>query len=503
MLRGFQEIAVISGFCLTVGTVCAPMAKAQQDQQSDQQQNQNQGQNGQQPVQSQAPIPAYRSPLASAAGDTDEGGPQTLTPDTTSLSGVQNLTLGTPVTHSYWQPHVDLFVTADSNGAEVPNGGSNWGLETSISGGIDLHRISGKNDLSMSYTSGGVFSNEDGVGDGVVEGLYVGDKIALRRATISLFNQLEYLPESALGYGGLGGTTLGAGLGGLGGGFTPGQSLLVGQGQNIQDSTAAEADILLTPRTSVTFVGGYSFLHYFDSDLFNFDNFNFRGGYNYQATRKDTLSAFYTFTGFRYSNADQSIDAHTFQVAYGRRVTGKLAFQVAAGPQIVISRFPVTGTTTTGGEGTGPVTNITEVLWSLSTALTWQMERSALAVQYQHGVNGGSGVLAGALGNTVTGSFTHQVSRTFSDGILAGYSRSSGQAIALLETEPINQAYDYTFVGVTGSHPFGPTVALTFTYQLQFQTGSSAFCIQATCGTNVIRNLISVGVGWHERPLSF
>lgn len=502
MVRGSWSIAGIVGLCFTLGAVCPPQAKAQ-DQQSDQQQNQNQGQSGQQPVQSQAPIPAYRSPLASAAGDNDETGPQTLTPDTTSLSGAQNLTLGTPVTHSYWQPHVDFFLTADSNGAEVPNGGSNWGLDSSISGGIDLHRISGKNDLSMSYTSGAVFSNESRVGDGVIQGLYVGDKIALRRTTISLLNELEYLPESALGYGGLGGTTLGSGVGGLGGGFTPGQSVLFGQGQNIQDSTVAEADVLLTPRASVTLIGGYSFLHYFDSDLFNYDNFNFRGGYNYQLTGKDTLSAFYTFTGFRYSNADQTIDAHAFQVAYGKRVTGKLAFQVAAGPQIVVSRFPITGTPTSG-EGPGPLTNTSQVLWSLSTALTWQMERNALAVQYLHGVNGGSGVLAGALGDTITGSFTHTASRTFSDGILAGYSRSSGEAIALLQTTtPVNQAYDYTFVGVTASHPFGPTVALTFTYQLQFQTGSSAFCIGATCGSNAIRNLISVGVGWHEKPLSF
>jgi hypothetical protein len=503
MVRGFLTIVGTVALCGTTAGIFAPMAKGQ-DQQSDQQQNQNQGQNqgqaGQQPEQSQAPIPAYRSPLASAAGDNDETGPQTLTPDTTSLSGAQSFTLGTPVTHSYWQPHVDIFITADSNGAEVANGGSNWGAETSISGGVDLHRISGNNDLSLSYISGGVFSNEGGVGDGVVQGLNVGDKMTFRRATVSLFNQLQYLPESALGYGGLGGTTLGSGSTGLGGTLNPGQSILVGQGQNLQDSAVGEVDTLLTARTSLTFLGGYSFLHYFSGDLFNYNDFNFRFGYNYQWTRKDTIAAFYTFTGFRYSTTNQSIDAHTFQVSYGRRVTGKLAFQVAAGPQFVISRIPVTGTTTEPTTGT----NSTQILWSLNTALTWQTGRNVVSGAYQHGVSGGGGVLAGALGDTVTGSLIHQVSRTFSDGLLFGYSRNSGQEIAGLETSgTVNQAFDYWFVGATASHPIGRTLGLTFTYQLQYQTGTAAFCIAATCGTDVIRNLISVGIGWHERPLTF
>lgn len=356
--------------------------------------------------------------------------------------------------------------------------------------------------MTLSYASGGVFSNYPGVSDGVVQGLNFADKFAFRRSLLSFFDSLNYLPESSFGYGALGGNVIpGATSSGLGSAFTPGQSLLTGYGQNLGNSFATELDTFLTPRTSLTFVGGYSLLHYFDSDLLNYGDFSFRGGYNYQMNRNDTIALFYTFSGIRYSNLNQSIDDHTVQAAYGRRVTGRLAFQVAAGPQVVISRIPISGNAGSASGGSGTATNSTQIYWSLNTAIQWQPSRTLLGVTYNHGIGGGSGVLAGSLSDIVTGSVTRQVSRTFADGITAGYSRNTG--IAIIGSTASNQTYDYWFAGANLAHPIGQALGLTFSYQMQYQTSNSTFCIGPTCGTNVIRHLISVGVGWHQRPLVF
>src|SRR5580692_12644894 len=82
---------------------CAP-ARAQQSADTPQDQQQ-----GQQPNQ---PIPAIRSPLASGAdnGDQDEApNPQLMQPDTRSLTGVEDLSLGSmAIEHSYWQPRLSV-----------------------------------------------------------------------------------------------------------------------------------------------------------------------------------------------------------------------------------------------------------------------------------------------------------------------------------------------------------------------------------------------------------
>jgi hypothetical protein len=484
----------------------------QQDQQSQGQQNQGQTPEGQQnEAQPTAPIPAYHSPLASEADndDTDEEGTQSLTPDTRALAGAQNLTLGNLANdHSYWQPHIDIAGSVDSNPQVTPNG-SGWGTWTSFAGGVDVHRTSGNSDMTVNYLGGAAISTDGGANNGIVQQLGFVDSFTLRRWTLSFIDQMGYLPGSSYGFGGLGGIESSTGgSAGLGTTFgPPQQTTLTGTGQSFTNAFNTEADIHVTPRTSLTFAGGYSLLHYFDnaSDLLNSTDAIFRGGYNYLVTRKDTIAVFYTYTAYRYSNFDQSINDHTIQASYARRVTGRLAFQIAAGPQIALSRIPITTASGSSGSETGSGTSTnssTQLYWSLNMNLQYQLRRAALGLSYYHGVSAGSGVLGGAVTDTVTGSATRQMSRTFSSQVTAGYARNNGLAISSTAT-PTSQTYSYWFTGATFSHPIGRTLALTLSYQLQYQDSSGSFCTGPTCGTNLLRNVISFGIGWHERPLLF
>ena len=151
-------------FYIVATSVCmvalsAPAVRAQQpapDQSQPQAPDQTQQQtpSDQGPAQAATPIPAYHSPLASAANNDDEDNVTELTPDTSALTGVQNLTIGAPVSRSYWQPHVDITSTVDSN-PQIQPGQSSWGTWTSIIGGVDLHRTSGNSVLALDYV--GVF----------------------------------------------------------------------------------------------------------------------------------------------------------------------------------------------------------------------------------------------------------------------------------------------------------------------------------------------------------
>jgi hypothetical protein len=467
------------------------------------------------PDQSAPPIPAYHSPLAGAADNVDSenpfGEPQKLVPDNRSLAGAQDLSLGAPATsHSYWQPNFTFTSTVDSNGLNA-TGTTGWTTWSSILGGVDLHRISGNSNLTLSYIGGATISNDGSADNGVVQEFQFGEKLAFRRSTISIFDQMSYLPEAAFGYQTMGGPTLPAtGAIQLQPGLTPGQSILTARGQRVSNSLVPEVDVNLTPRSSLTFVGTYSFLHYFDNDLLNYYNAGFQAGYNYQMNRKDTLALTYSFNAYRYSTFHQSINDHVVHVSYGRRVTGKLAFQIAAGPEITSFETPITGITgSAGGTGTGtgsgttPSGGVTNLYWSLTSSLTYQMRQTGLGLSYTHGVSGGSGVQAGGIADTVTGTVSRQISRTFLGNLSLGYARNEGLTVATPTSTTSSQTFGYWFGNVGFSHQMGRAMNLSLNYLLQYQDSNSAFCVGVSCGSSFVRHQISVTLGWREHPLTF
>jgi hypothetical protein len=502
-----RTVKYLSIACIGVALLGGAPAYSQQapdssqpDQQQGQQQGQGQGQQQEQPAE---PIPAIRSPLASAAdnGDQDEtANQQEYQPDTRSLTGVQELSVGSrPLQPSYWQPRVAFSGTVDSN-PNYATGNSSWGTWASLLGGVDIHRISGISELLVSYTGGGMFAaNDNSAPNGVVQELSVKDKYSFRRSTFSLFDQLNYLPESSFGFAGASGAGapgVGGGVG-LGNGFTPGQSILTPRSQNLSNAFDAEFDTQLSKRTSLTLVGGYSSLHYFSDNLLDFGAAMFQAGYNYQLNRKDTVAVSYGFSAYRYSNVDQSLNLHTIQGSFARRVTGRLAFQISAGPQIALSNSPITNSTGTTGSGTA---SATQLYWTLNSSLQYQLRRALLSASYNHGVTGGSGVLAGAETDVATGAFSEQVSRTFNAGLTGGYSRNRG---FLATGGSAAQTYSYWFTGVNVTHPFGRSLDVFMSYQFQYQNSSTSDCTGTGCTTNVSRHQISFGVNLHKQPIPF
>jgi hypothetical protein len=474
--------------------VIAPVARAQQQ--------------GEPPApapadQAAAPIPAYRSPLASAADNGDGGliaDPNKLIPDSRSLTGAETFSLGEMAgRHSYWQPHVDFTSTVDSD-ALSSTAKTGWTTWSTIYGGIDLHRVTGNSDLGLLYSGGASVSNDGSSNNGVIQNLEVVEKLVYRRAILSLIDQLNYLPENGFGsqFGNLG-TPLGSGSIGLQPGLVPGQSILAARGQRLSNAFVPEVDVKLTPRTSLTFVGDYSLLHYFDNNLLNSYNVGIQAGYNHQLTRQDSIGVTYGFSAFRYSNFKQSIDDHTVHFTYGRRVTGKLAFQIAVGPEYTSFQTPITSTTVTG-KLPSPSSGL---YWSLNTTLTYALRRTGLGLSYAHGVSGGSGVQAGSIADTVTGSANRQLSRTFSGNWNLSYGRNNGLTVNGPTATLANQTFSNWSNNVGVNHLMGRTMNVSLNYLLQYQNSNSTFCVGPTCGSSIVRHQIMFSLGWHDHPIPF
>jgi hypothetical protein len=453
------------------------------------------------------PIPAIRSPLASAADNQEEiemENGQKLAPDTTPLAGVQELSVGGPaITHSYWQPFVSFSATGDSNPLSGSPQSSGWAGYGSINGGVDIRRVSGASDFKLDYLGGASFSNDASIGNGVTQSLGFVEKLAFRRETLTLLDSLNYLPEASFGYSAFGIGQLPGSLG-TQSGFYPGQSILTPQGQSVANLSAIELDTLVTPRSSITLVGSYSLLHYFDNNLVNSTGYNLQAGYNYQWTRKDTVAIFYNYSGFNYGNVSQSLNAHTIALSYGRKVTGRLSFRVTGGPQIQLEQVPISGNSgSSSGGGVTTSGSQTVLNWYFSTSLNYALRRTAFLVSYWHGLTAGSGVLAGSISDTANGSVSRQLARTFSANLNAGFSRNSGLVAGSITTTPTNQVYDTWFAGGALTHLLGRSMSLSLSYQMQYQTSNAPFCLGTACQTSYLRNLISFTVGWRKQPIPF
>jgi hypothetical protein len=498
---------------LLIGAISARDVRAQQETQQQQaqpaqQQGQQQPQgSSSQPAQDQSaqPIPAYRSPWAvgaeSSAEDTDA---QKLEPDTRSLAGAQDLSLGAPKTsHDFWSPYFDLSSTLDSTLLST-SGGTGWTTWATVYGGLDLNRTSANSTLQLTYLGGGAISSSS-IGNSVVQQLGLSEAVSFRRSEIVFLDQLAYLPEASFGYAGLGGPDLQTGGNlGLQIGFTPDQSILTAFGQRISNSFVSEVNTSLTPRSNLTLVGGYSLLDFFDNNLNDTTQTILQAGYSYQMTRKDTIALIYRFDAFRYNHIAQSINDDAVGVSYARRITGRLAFQATGGPDIVFSQTPISQTSTSSTVTGATPGKTRQFFWDLGTNLTYQLQSTSLQLSYNHSVTGGSGVLAGAITDDVLGTASRQLTRGLRGAWTLGYSRNTGIALTPGVT-PItsNQTYDYWFTGVSFNRSLGRSMSVYGSYQVNYQNSNSAFCVTVTCGTSFLQHQITVSLDWRPRPIAF
>ena len=212
------------------------------------QQQPQQQQQGEQPQdQGTPPIPAARVPVLGtvAGGDAEDSvAQQELVPDDHSLVGAENLSLGAPKTeHSFWRPFVDVSSTFDSNPLlSSTTATTSWNSWTSVSGGVDLHRIAGTSSLVLSYLGAGSVSNEGSNVAAVTQQLGVTERLTWHRSVISLIDQVGYVPVAGYGYAQPGVSTVGVGSSSLGSaglqpGFTPEQSILTTFGQSISNTS--------------------------------------------------------------------------------------------------------------------------------------------------------------------------------------------------------------------------------------------------------------------------
>lgn len=435
------------------------------------------------------PKPAAHAPLIDPNAQDTTTDPNALTPDTSPLTGIENPGLGSvEYRHSYWVPGIQVANTLQSGG----NGG-NWFDTTYLAGNLSLWEAWSHSHLALNYSGGGYFST-DNEGNGTYQQLGFAQGFDWRRFQLQFFDEFAYLPTSQFGFGGLSGIGT-PGIGGslspvpplLGGVYLPNQTILLANGPRYSNTFAAQANLQISPRSSITLIGSYGLLRFTNPG--NIDNDDEIGsiGYNYALTKKDTVGVLYRFTAYHFTGVSQAIGDHTFNVAYGRKITGRLALGLFAGPEIVTFRVPIDGKT--------QQTNL-----SVGASLSYGFEWGAVSLAYNHGTNGGSGILAGATGDNINAYATRRITRQWTGRVNLGYGRERA-FVAIGASTP---SYNSYYLGAGLDRPIGRNSLLSLGYTAYIINTNQAACGigigLCTAGGTTTQHQLAVGYQWHTRP---
>jgi hypothetical protein len=404
------------------------------------------------------------------------------------LSGVQGLT-PTPNLRirSLLVPSISLLsqvaFSSSSLGYEQP------AMYAYTVGMLDWNHSSDRSDFLMHYTGGEMFSTYL---NSAIQDIEFSENYRWQRWSLLAGDEAGYLSQSPFGFGGIGD------LGFLGGAqiapggalaaffnaeLTPNQSIPTFIAPRFSNTMASQVEYQLSPRSSWTVSGSYGTLQFVGVGFINNSDVLFQTGYNYSLSPHSTIAVIYRFDDFWFTRFPEAIQNHVAELSYGRSLTGRLTFQLAAGPSVeVVSGFL-----------TGPFNHLS---WALDSALNYQLNRTTVVVRFDRLVTGGSGVLLGAQTSQLQAMVQRTLTPRWRGSVSLGYAANQ-----YLIPNAFEQPYNSWYAAVRSTHQLRPGISLLLAYGAQLQaTYYTACAIPANCGATFISNQFSAGLNIDLRP---
>jgi hypothetical protein len=419
---------------------------------------------------SEMPAPAARGPFSS--GSNDRGSAQAQ-PDTHVLSSAEMLGVGSLRTsRSMFDPAFRVIQSADTG--IVPG---NIDSVSSLGGGFVLDQQWTRFRFVTQYYGAEALYHPDSFYNQAYHNLSLSQTITSGRWVIRLRDDLLISPQATFGGFESPGATQAAALATVAPLFEPGQTILTARTPRLDNTSLGEVEYSLSRRTTVTFSGSYGLLHFLKAGYINSDDIQGRAGYNYALTAKNSIGVTYNYFVTRFTDVNGQIRSHLTQIAFGRKVTGRFALQLAAGPQLF--RF----------HNLGP-SNAERLGWSFTGSLVYQTRRFGYTLSYYHEITTGSGVLFGAKTDGISSSISHSFTRSWSGSINSGYGHN--QNLVVDSASSFNYWYAATILNRQIGRDF--RLALNYGFQRQNNTGS---CPVLSCGLGTSRNIAGFTLEWH------
>jgi hypothetical protein len=446
----------------------------------------------------QQPVPAY--------------GPDNTVPSISENPPISGLDMPNLEPHaaplSYLQAGAHFSEAVDSNIQNALGGSATHTISDAL-GSLDLERLWSNYDLSLEYLGGVGYYQARGIGLKQVQELGLNQKISWKRGQLGIRDAFSYQPEGTFGsgYGSIG--AAGAALSGQGTFFGGSGLGALGQVPRIMNLALADVVESLTPRSSVTVTGGYGFVHFLSNELGTGNAFignsqvSGQVGYNRVLRPHDQGALVYGYQGFNFSTGT-TFHSHVIQVMWGHRVSGRMDFLIAAGPQFT----QINGSLRLTAAG--------------RASLRYRFPKFSADLGYDHYITNGAGFFAGAESDVAHLEISRPLGRIWTAFSNIGYSRNSrvspltplqvlncnppGGNNPLLPPCPVNgvaaNTYQYGFAGVGVRRSFGREFKAYASYQFNDLAFDSSFCgTTGPCNRISQRQVGTIGLDWTPRPI--
>jgi hypothetical protein len=358
---------------------------------------------------------------------------------------------------------------------------------------------------------GGVsLANQSGQGTTSFWDVAVSQGYVTRSWIFNISDSFNFLPQSpTTGLSGI------PGVGDLGAVPIPGPAtgpaggVLSNSGNRIGNSLSGSVERQLDHATSISGNGSWTILRFLDQsanagNTGGLDSTQISGnlGLNRRLDGRSSVSlnAVYStysyngassfFPGTTISYAQPDVETRGINVSYQRTLSRSLSVSVSAGPQWVSS------------SNSALIPSNVNVF--ATAGATYSRGLTNASVSYSHGVNAGSGVLPGAISDSVTGSLGHPYGRDWVASISAAYTHTAGltQVAALVPGAPPNLVYDTVFGGGQVTRRISAHFSGYISYQAQNQSNNYSLT-----GQSPVRNALNgtsqtFGVGITFSPRS-
>ncbi len=373
----------------------------------------------------------------------------------------------------------------DSNylGTAIPGA---WNDITSFGGHVDLHRIGPTSDLLFRYAGGGALDPQNSSLNTMYHQFEAAETLQFRRWSLRFDDLFSYLPSSSFGFQMFGITQPNLSTNGLlNPSIPPSQSILTTQEMRLSNVILTQVQIEASERTAFTFTAGYGLLHYVTPGFLDPTNINFGFGYNYALNARDILGVSYQFNNYGFGSTNAQINDSTVMVTYGHHITGRLAFQAGAGPELDYYT-PV-----------GSSTSISKTYIGANAGLNYELKQSSITASFSRGINGGSGILVGAASDTVQIAADHRMGRKITINGDFGY--SFNQSLQIQTSTATSYQGFYGGAGV--DYKIGLRTDFYVTYNYLHQTSNGPVCTGPACAVSFDSHQIWVGINFDFRPI--
>jgi hypothetical protein len=212
---------------------------------------------------------------------------------------------------------------------------------------------------------------------------------------------------------------------------------------------------------------------------------NVQGGYDYLLDPWNSIAFLGNYGKIDYTGTGASTVNYAGALAYGRKITGRLAFQAAVGPQEIRSQGSVLG-------------NFNLLYIMAESSLRYERRRGGLSLTFLRGLTQGSGVFEGATGDTVSANAHYRFTRVWTGSLTGGYALND----SLAPVGSQRQRFTNWFVGANVGRQVGAHAQLNFNYGVNDQTNPPG-CTTVVCGVAGLQQTGGVTVNWHLRRYAY